>query len=221
MAQAFYTSPRLRQGYSIRMLSLLGAILLALGLGIMLWVTQQLSNLGKKDTTVRSVDVSLPPPPPPVIEEPPPPDEPPPPPKLDTPPPQLNLSQLELSLNPGVGGAFAGAFGVTQFKTKEKMLEEMRAFKLSELDQKPRLLRKGNVRYPYQLKKQKIEGKVRMLLVINENGSVSVKKILSSDHPDFTAAARTALEKSKFESPMKNGKKVKVQYLITVPFRLN
>ena len=120
-----------------------------------------------------------------------------------------------------MGGAFAGAFGVSQFKTKDKMLQEMRAFKLSELDQKPRFLRKGSVRYPYQLKKQKVEGKGRLLLLINESGSVTVEKVLSSDHPDFTAAARSALEKSKFESPMKNGKKVRAQYLITVPFRLN
>ena len=62
-----------------------------------------------KDLTVRTVDVvNVPPPPPPPMEEPEEPEpeeEPPPPPAVDAPP--LDLSQLELALNPG-DGAFGG-----------------------------------------------------------------------------------------------------------------
>ena len=50
MAQAFYTSPRLRQGPGIRMLAMFVALLFSLGLGVMLWVTQKLSNLGKHNS---------------------------------------------------------------------------------------------------------------------------------------------------------------------------
>lgn len=196
------------------------AVLMALVLGVMLWVTQQLSDMMKPDNTVRSVDVTPPPPPdpPPMEEEEPPPDEPPPPPKLDTPPPQLSLSQLTMSLQPGAGISMGGSFGVQTFN-KADMAAEM-VFKMSDLDKVPKLKRRGHARYPDELKKKKIEGKVRLLLLINESGVVKVEKVLSSDDPRFTKAATAALEKSRYESPMRDGKKVKARYVITVPFRL-
>jgi protein TonB len=222
MAQAFYSSPRFNQGARVRLLAMIIAIIMALMLGVMLWVTQQLSDFMKPDSTIRSVDV-VPPPPedPPMMEEEEPPDTPPPPPpKLDTPPPQLSLDALEMSLNPGTGVAMAGAFGVEQFK-KENLGGDLKIFRMSELDKKPRLIRKGTVRYPSAMRKAKREGVVRLLLLISETGTVKVEKTISSDHPDFEAAARTALEKSKYEPPMRNGKKVKARYVIKVPFRMN
>ncbi len=222
MAQAFYTSPRFSQSTRVRFLALIIAILMALVLGVMLWVTQQLSDFMKPDSTVRSVDV-VPPPPedPPMVEEEEPPDPPPPPPpKLDTPPPQLSLEALEMSLNPGTGIAMGGAFGVEQFK-KENLGGELKIFRMSDLDKKPRLIRKGTVRYPSEMKKAKREGMVRLLLLISETGTVKVEKVISSDHPAFEAAAITALEKSKYEPPMRDGKKVKARYVIKVPFRMN
>ena len=222
MAQAFYTSPRFSQSTRVRFLALIIAILMALVLGVMLWVTQQLSDFMKPDSTVRSVDV-VPPPPedPPMVEEEEPPDPPPPPPpKLDTPPPQLSLEALEMSLNPGTGIAMGGAFGVEQFK-KENLGGELKIFRMSDLDKKPRLIRKGTVRYPSEMKKAKREGMVRLLLLISETGTVKVEKVISSDHPAFEAAAITALEKSKYEPPMRDGKKVKARYVIKVTFRMN
>ena len=220
MAQAFYSPPRFGQGARVKFLALIIAILMALVLGVMLWVTQQLSNFMKTDSTVRTVDVTPPPPPdPPMVEEEePPPDEPPPPPKLDTPPPQLSLDQLMTSLQPGTGVAMAGNFGVQTF-SKADMAAEM-VFKMSELDKTPKLLRRGPARYPSELRKNKVEGKVRLLLLISENGDVMVEKVLSSDHPEFTAAAKDALKKSRYEPPMREGKNVKARYVITVPFRL-
>jgi len=222
MAQAFYTSPRFSQSTRVRFLALIIAILMALVLGVMLWVTQQLSDFMKPDSTVRSVDVvPTPPEDPPMVEEEEPPDPPPPPPpKLDTPPPQLSLEALEMSLNPGTGIAMGGAFGVEQFK-KENLGGELKIFRMSDLDKKPRLIRKGTVRYPSEMKKAKREGMVRLLLLISETGTVKVEKVISSDHPAFEAAAITALEKSKYEPPMRDGKKVKARYVIKVPFRMN
>ena len=88
----------------------LGALGTALAIGIILPLTQLLNpSDGKKQ--IRSVEVALPPPPPPPISEPPPPpdtpDEPPPPPDQSM---NIDLSQLDMSLNAGVGNVMAGAF---------------------------------------------------------------------------------------------------------------
>ena len=64
MAQAFYTVPPSPSGVLVFNARNVCSITFSSGLGVMLWVTQKLSNLGKQDTTIRSVDVALPPPPP-------------------------------------------------------------------------------------------------------------------------------------------------------------
>ncbi len=221
MAQAFYSSPKFNQGNRVRFLALIIAVLMALVLGVMLWVTQQLSDMMKPNQTVRTVDIAPPPPEdPPMIEDfEEPPEPPPPPPKMDTPPPQLSLDALTMSFSAGTGVSMGGAFGVQNFAKEVQSSGEMK-FRLADLDRKPRLLRKGRVQYPSAMKKAKREGVVRLLLLIDETGRVKVEKVISSDHPDFTAAATTALEKSKYEAPMRNGKKVKVNYVIKVPFKM-
>jgi TonB family protein len=221
MAQAFYSSPKFDQGTRIRFLALLIAILMALVLGVMLWVTQQLSDIMKNDQKVRTVDIAPPPPDdPPMIEDIEPPEPPPPPPpKLDTPPPQLSLDALTMSFSAGTGVAMGGQFGMHDFAKQVQTNADMK-FRLADLDSKPRLLRKGQVQYPSSMLKAKREGVVRLLLLIDETGKVTVEKTISADHPDFEAAAIAALEKSKYEPPMREGKKVKVNYVIKVPFRL-
>ena len=198
----------------------LGALGIAFGIGILLPLTQFLNpNDGKKQ--VRSVEVALPPPPPPPISEPPPPpdtpEEPPPPPDQSM---NIDLSQLDMSLNAGVGNVMAGAFAFKGFSARQDAMSEMKIFNLAELDRKPRLLRKPSIKYPPTLKRQKVEGDVKLLVLINERGSVKVLKVLSSSHPEFTEAATKAVERSRYEAPKKGGQAVRTKFLLPVPFRM-
>ena len=221
MVQAFYSSPKFNQGKRVRFLALMIAIIMALVMGVMLWVTQQLSDMMKPDRTVRTVDIAPPPPedPPMIEDDVEPPEPPPPPPPMDTPPPQLSLDALTMNFSAGTGVAMGGGFNVEQFAKQVQGNADMK-FRLADLDRKPRLLRKGRVQYPSAMKKANREGVVRLLLLIDETGRVKVEKVISSDHNDFRDAAIAALEKSKYEPPMRNGKKVKVNYVIKVPFKL-
>ena len=97
---------------------LVGGFAITLGLFLVLPVLEAITALPPADLLIRDAGVAALPPPPP----PPPPeekeeekaeDEPPPPPKLAEETPPLDLSQLELALNVGMGGAGgAGDFAV-------------------------------------------------------------------------------------------------------------
>ena len=188
----------------------IGALAIAFGIGILLPLTQLLNpNEGKKQ--IRSVEIALPPPPPPPISEPPP------------PPDQsmnIDLSQLDMNLNAGVGNIMAGVFAFKGFSASKDAMSEMKIFNLAELDRKPRLLRKPSIKYPPSLKRKKIEGDVKLLVLINERGSVKVLKVLSTSHPEFTEAATKAVERSRYEAPKKGGKAVRTKFLLPVPFRM-
>ena len=87
----------------------------------------------------------------------------------------IDLSQLDMSLNAGVGNVMAGAFAFKGFSARKDAMSEMKIFNLAELDRKPRLLRKPSIKYPATLKRQKVEGDVKLLVLINERGSGKVQ----------------------------------------------
>ena len=133
---------------------------------------------------------------------------------------EIDLSQLDISLNAGVGNVMTGAFAFKGFAAKSDAMSEMKIFNLADLDRKPKLLRKPSVKYPPSLKRNKVEGNVRLLVLINERGSVKVLKVLSSDHPEFTESATKAVERSRYEAPKKNGQPVRTKFLLPVGFTL-
>ena len=133
---------------------------------------------------------------------------------------EIDLSQLDMNLNAGIGNVMSGAFAFKGFSAQRDAMSEMKIFNLAELDRKPRLLRKPSIKYPSALKKQKVEGDVKLLVLINERGSVKVLKVLSSSHPEFTEAATKAVERSRYEAPKKGGQAVRTKFLLPVPFRM-
>lgn len=185
-------------------------------------LTQILEGLNSESKTARIVEIAPPPPPPPEEEEEeeiePEVDEPPP--QMDEPPPPLDLTQLEMAMNPGIGDALAGAFGFSGFDVQPDAVEEMEFFSLKDLDEKPSLLQGVKPIYPNHLKKEKIKGVVKMLVIVNESGNVKVVKIMSSTHPAFENPAREAAEKFKYTPPMKDGNPVKTRYVLPIRFTL-
>ena len=120
-------------------------VLLTLAFFLVLPLIQAITAAAQADTLLRSVDsVALPPPPPPPpeIEEEKPPEEEEKPPEMQPESPPLDLSQLELALDPGMGGGM----GTGDFALKLGNLggggdgEEGGTFSVADLDQQPRVL---------------------------------------------------------------------------------
>ncbi len=87
-------------------------------------------------------------------------------------------------------------------------------------DDLPRRLSGGVAKYPPKLLRRGLEGEVKLLVEIDENGSVKVIDVLSSSGDLFTASARKAAETSKYEPPTKNGVPTKARFVLPVPFRI-
>lgn len=93
-------------------------------------------------------------------------------------------------------------------------------FETSELDRPPRLIQPGHLAYPLIMRQERIEGQVRLKVIIDEQGLVTVTEVIDASHDAFIAPAIRSLEDSLFESPIRNGNKVKATYIVPVRFTL-
>ncbi len=80
---------------------------------------------------------------------------------------------------------------------------------------------KLNVKYPVDMYKQGIKGRVVATFIINRDGSLSDVKILQSSAEEFSREVLRVLERSpKWTPGRQNGKVVRVKYTIPVDFRI-
>ncbi len=96
---------------------------------------------------------------------------------------------------------------------------------LSEVDQMPEPIGgnyaiQENVKYPVKAKESGKEGKVFVRAYIDENGNVVGTEVIKSAGSDLDVAAQTAITKTKFKPAIQNGKKVKVQIVVPIAFKL-
>jgi protein TonB len=193
--------------------SLILGIIITFGLFLVLPILQIITEPPSKDLTIRMADtVNIPPPPPPPpAEEPeePEPEEVPPPLVVDTQP--LDLSQLELALNPGDGGFGGSEFEIDISNVAGKSEDVNAIFSLSDLDQKPRAVFKPMPIIPKnEVNKRGYQGgTVYVLFVVNEQGRTENLKIQKSFNTKFNNSALSAVKKWKFEPGKRKGKPVK------------
>lgn len=189
------------------------AMLLALGCFLVLPLLQAISATPYADLEVRAADtVALPPPPPPPVEEEkqeekPPEDKPP---ELTDEAPPLDLSQLELALNPGMG-AGEGLFGDTTIKIQSLVASGKGGddlFALADLDQKPRPVYQQQPALNARMRK-KLPATVYLLFTVDEGGKVAEPMVQSSTDPEFDGPALAAIKQWKFEHGKRSGKPVK------------
>ena len=206
--------------------TLLAGAALTVGLFLLLPVLQDIGHQDKKaDLELVSVDAVEAPPPPPVVEEKkeePPPEEAPPPELTETAPP-LDLAQLELALNPGVGDGVGGDFAVKlavagAADSAAQNSEDI--FSLADLDQAPRVIMQPAPQYPPDMKKKKIQGTVHVLFIVDKDGRVTEPKVQKSDNPAFDTAALTAVKRWRFEAGKKNGQAVPFRMRVPITFAL-
>lgn len=198
------------------------AVLAVLGMFAMLPFTQFLAGLKKPDLEVRQFDVTVPPPvftPP----EPPPPEPPPeqePPPEMEPPPPQLSLSQLNLSINPGVGNALAADFAMGEVGVSaEETMEQISLFEISELDEPPRKVRDGRIVWPPKMRREKIPGYVHMEGVIREDGSVEYLRTVEASHSEYESMFIRYLNTMAYSQPSVAGNPVRARLVLKVPIK--
>jgi len=83
-------------------------------------------------------------------------------------------------------------------------------YQTSELDGTPRLLRHGSASFPSSLARQGItRGTVTFEVELSTSGSVSIRRVVSSTHPELVASARRVASGARFTPPRKNGQPVK------------
>jgi protein TonB len=195
----------------------------AVGLMLVFFLVLPLMQTIRKAPTAavfNSVDTaSLPPPPPP----------PPPEPKKEEPeekPPELmendkplDLSELELALDPGEfsGGWIRGDFDVKLASLGSGGDAVAALAGIAELDQEPRATYQPSpVLTPQVLKKA--PGTVYIIFIVDERGRVQNPKVWKSDDPVFERPALAAVKKWRFEPGKRNGKPVRFPMRVPIVF---
>ena len=203
-------------------LSLALGIVAALFIFLLVPLTQMSDLPDKPENTIEELVLAvLPPPPPP--RDPPPPEpesEQEAPPELETLAPMPTLEQLEVSLNPGLGGALTIEVGTGFDFSTESASDMMRLYGFDELDESPHVTRQGRVNYPVHLQRRRVEGYVKLLIVIDPSGRVEVREVLSYSHKEFIAPAKAGAAATRFSVPMRNGAAVSAQYSWKIEFSL-
>jgi len=201
-----------------------GAATLTTGLFLVLPLMQAIGKPPETDLVVQGVDTAeLPPPPPPMEqepeEEPEPEDEPPP--ELTEEAPPLDLSQLELALNPGNGlgeGWLTGDFAVKLDTVSDGDGDDVDAlFSLADLDQKPRVVYQPAPLLSPALRKR-APATVNILFVVDVRGAVENPVVQSSTDASFDKAALAAVKQWKFEPGRRNGQAVRFRMRVPITF---
>lgn len=202
----------------------LSAAAMTLALFMVLPLMETIGSPSSRDLLVRSVDVGhLPPPPPP-----PPPEEmeeeepPPPPPELQEQVQPLELSQLELALNPGMGDGGFGDFSIN-LTGQIAMQEEGgldQVFSLADLDQRPRVIFQRMPSYPPELRKRNRQGTVYIVFTVDTGGRVVNPKVDKSTDPAFDDSALDAVKQWRFEPGTRGGEKVEFKMRVPITFNV-
>ncbi len=156
-----------------------------------------------------------------IEEEPPPKEEEPPPEELEEEPPQISLDQLDIALNPGTGGALAGDFAMPTLNTSVAELGTQDFVDFSNLDQVPRPVGAAGFNFPRHLRKEKVSGRIVLLLKLSPEGKVLDVQIETSDLPRFNDIVLRQIRNWRFTPPTQQGTPVRAQARLPIPIRIN
>lgn len=206
-----FTPPPTRSG---SIWPLLGGLALGLMVFSVLPLMQLASSRSNKQLNLTKADIALPPQLEQEAEPPPPP--PPPPEKKDPPPPQLadaappqqlSLGALDLDIGVGTGGVLGG--GLVAMQAATESMKDVAVFDVSELDSKPVPLSQVAPVHPRDLLKARVEGKVVLLFLVDEQGRVEDPRVETASRPEFEKPALEAVRKWRFRPGTKEGNPVR------------
>lgn len=199
--------------------ALIFGLVFGTALFLLLPISQMLSQgLLKSDKNVEISVIE----PPELFEQPPPPEE-----EIveeeieelekDQEPP--TLEQLEISMNADVSGMASGDFSMPSYSLADE-IEEM-IYEMKDLTVAPRAIIQSEPNYPPELKRNGIEGEVRMEFVIRKDGTTDDIRVLRSSNPGFEEPTIKAVRRWKFEAGERGGEKVSVRVRINIPFKVS
>jgi len=70
------------------------------------------------------------------------------------------------------------------------------------------------------MRRARITGIVTLQIIIAENGTVSVERVIDTPNRDFEQAAIEFVRNCVFEQPLKNGRPVRARYTWPIQFAL-
>ncbi len=118
----------------------------------------------------------------------------------------------------GVGGVKIAM--VQDFAISDSLF--MSAFKLSEVDQPPRAIRVFAPQYPFLAKRDGIEGKVYLRIVVDTEGNAKEAEVYKAEPEGvFEEAALKVVERYKFRPAMKGGKPVNCIVVQPISFTMD
>ena len=103
--------------------------------------------------------------------------------------------------------------------TVSKTMSEV--FDLKNLDQQPQPKFRQQPTYPFEMKRQGIEGEVLIEFICDNNGEVKDAKVVKSDNHAFDSAAIDAIYKWKFRAGKKGGRSVSARMQQPFVFSIN
>ena len=202
-------------------ISFLLGVAFAISLFVLMALVQMLGEVDVPDSQIVEQIVAYTPPEIEELEEdvtPPADDEPLP--ELETDPPLLSLSQLDIALNPGTGGALVGDFALPTIQTSSGALGTEDFVDFSQLDQAPRPLPGSSLDFPRRLKRKAVNGRVVLLIKLDESGNVLEASVESSDLPEFEKIVSGQVSKWQFTPPTRQGSPVRAQARFPIPIRI-
>jgi protein TonB len=203
-----------------RLIVVFGATGLTLVFFLVLPLMQTLAKPPSTDLIVQSIDTARleAPEPPPEIEEEQEPQQQDEPPELTEDAPPLDLSQLELALNPGVSeGLMEGDYAVKLNTAVSDSKGVDALFSIADLDQKPRAIYQPSPMFNKEVRK-KAPGTVYIVFVVDQQGRVQNPIIQNSSDPVFEKPALDAVKQWKFEPGKRNGQPVRFRMRVPITF---
>ena len=97
---------------------------------------------------------------------------------------------------------------------------EKKTWELSEVDRPPRIIKPFPPRYPVELQKQGIQGRVVLDIIIGENGIPEDIKVFSLTHKGFADAAIECAKNFIFSPAYYQGRPVKIKVKLPIAFSL-
>jgi protein TonB len=94
-------------------------------------------------------------------------------------------------------------------------------FDISQLDQKPEPRVRISPTYPYEMRRNGVEGTVLVGFICDTDGNVRDAYVLKSDHREFDAPAVQAVSNWKFRAGKRGGKTVNTKMSVPIVFSLN
>ncbi len=137
--------------------------------------------------------------------------------------PRIDLPKGSLSSNLNLAGGIQIS-GISQkdFNISDSLFAT--AFKLTEVDQPPRVLRSFPPQYPFLAQRKGLEGRVVIRFVVDRDGQVAEPEVSEVEPPDiagiFDQAALDAVVRYRFKAAIKDGEPVDCIVKLPIVFEI-